>query len=282
MSQFFPPNINQILPPQAGNSGKFLTTDGKVASWGTGAGSGVSSLNSLTGALSLVAGTNITITPSGSNITIDATAGGGGNSFPFTIVQQGIVSYDSATTSYTLTFQNTATSGNTLIALCAYTTFGGATFTPPSGYTTIATATQASGAGVGAYMKTSTGTETNFTASSSSSDLAAFAFLELQGSRTVDKTASSTATTTDLISFPTLTSPASNSGVFCIASPSSSADPAAYGFIANNWSPFYTTTKYHAIVCFILSQKASVGIPYPQITVPSTNNTHAMISFSLT
>lgn len=44
-----------------------------------GGGSGVSSVNSLTGALNLVAGSNITITPSGTNITIVST---GGISFP--------------------------------------------------------------------------------------------------------------------------------------------------------------------------------------------------------
>lgn len=38
---------------------------------------GVSSLNALTGALTLVAGSNITITPSGTNITISASGGGG-------------------------------------------------------------------------------------------------------------------------------------------------------------------------------------------------------------
>lgn len=42
-----------------------------------GSGSGVTSLNSLTGALTLVAGSGITITPSGSNITIAATASSG-------------------------------------------------------------------------------------------------------------------------------------------------------------------------------------------------------------
>lgn len=43
---------------------------------GGGGGSGVSSLNSLTGALSLIAGSNITITPAGSNITISSSGGG--------------------------------------------------------------------------------------------------------------------------------------------------------------------------------------------------------------
>jgi len=42
--------------------------------------SGVASLNALTGALTLVAGSNITITPSGTNITITSSGGGGGGS----------------------------------------------------------------------------------------------------------------------------------------------------------------------------------------------------------
>ena len=40
---------------------------------------GVSSLNSLMGAINIVAGSNITVTPSGSSITISATGGGGGS-----------------------------------------------------------------------------------------------------------------------------------------------------------------------------------------------------------
>jgi hypothetical protein len=43
-----------------------------------GGGGGVTSLNSLTGALNIVAGTNVTVTPSGSNITISSTGGGSG------------------------------------------------------------------------------------------------------------------------------------------------------------------------------------------------------------
>lgn len=44
---------------------------------GGGSGAGVSSLNSLTGALSIVAGSGISVTPSGSTITVAATGGGG-------------------------------------------------------------------------------------------------------------------------------------------------------------------------------------------------------------
>ncbi len=44
---------------------------------GGGSGAGVTSLNSLTGALSLLAGTNITITPGSGTLTIDAAGGGG-------------------------------------------------------------------------------------------------------------------------------------------------------------------------------------------------------------
>lgn len=47
---------------------------------GSGSGAGVSSLNSKTGAVTLVAGSNITLTPSGQNITIAAS--GGGSSIP--------------------------------------------------------------------------------------------------------------------------------------------------------------------------------------------------------
>lgn len=44
----------------------------------SGSGGGVSSINTLTGAITLAAGTNITLTPSGNTITIASTGGGGG------------------------------------------------------------------------------------------------------------------------------------------------------------------------------------------------------------
>lgn len=47
------------------------------ATWVSSSGSGVTSLNSLTGALNIVAGSGITVTPAGSNITIAATGSSG-------------------------------------------------------------------------------------------------------------------------------------------------------------------------------------------------------------
>lgn len=64
-----------------GTSGYCLTSNGATSapSWQVcGTGTGVSSLNSLTGGLSITAGTNITVTPSGSNIQISASGTGGG------------------------------------------------------------------------------------------------------------------------------------------------------------------------------------------------------------
>jgi len=66
----------------------------------SGGGSGVSSLNSLTGALTLVAGTGISVTPSGSNITI-ATTGGGGVTTIGTIDSEGSPSANGASISST-------------------------------------------------------------------------------------------------------------------------------------------------------------------------------------
>jgi trimeric autotransporter adhesin len=76
-----------------------------------GGGSGVSSLNSLVGNLTLVGGTNITITPSGSNITIASTAA----SDAFTIIQTDLGTYPTATTAtstLTLTSSDLSITGN--------------------------------------------------------------------------------------------------------------------------------------------------------------------------
>lgn len=61
-----------------GAAGQVLTANASGLPTFQPASGGVASLNSLTGALNVVAGSGITVTPSGSNITIAATGGGGG------------------------------------------------------------------------------------------------------------------------------------------------------------------------------------------------------------
>lgn len=67
-------------------------------SGGGGGGGGVTSLNTLVGALNLVPGTNISITPAGSNITIDATGGGS----PLEIEYRTVTAPEAAAKSLTL------------------------------------------------------------------------------------------------------------------------------------------------------------------------------------
>lgn len=68
--------INALVPSQAGNAGKVLTTDGSVVSWSTSSG-GIGSLNSLTGAtqtFSAGTGNGLTITSSGTQHTFQMAA----------------------------------------------------------------------------------------------------------------------------------------------------------------------------------------------------------------
>jgi hypothetical protein len=77
----------------------------------TGGGGGVTSINGVTGAITLVAGTNITITPSGSNITIAST----GATDAFTIIQTDHGTFPTAlspTSTLTLTSTDLVITGN--------------------------------------------------------------------------------------------------------------------------------------------------------------------------
>lgn len=138
-----------------------------------GSGSGVSSLNSLTGALSLVAGSGITITPSGTNITIAATGGGSG-----TVTSVGLVD---STGLFTVTNSPVTTSGNlTLSALASQTanTFLAA----PNGSSGAPAFRAILAADVPTLNQNTTGTAANITASSNST-LTTLSVLSLPGSQ---------------------------------------------------------------------------------------------------
>jgi hypothetical protein len=66
-----------------------------------GGGSGVASLNALTGALSITAGANVTVTASGTSIEIAASGGGGGGGTPFSTPPTTLAAPNGGTT-YTL------------------------------------------------------------------------------------------------------------------------------------------------------------------------------------
>jgi hypothetical protein len=68
----------QDLPSPTGNNSKFLTTDGTKYSWATPpVSAGVSGVNKLTGDVTFAAGSNVTLSQSGSTITIGATVSAG-------------------------------------------------------------------------------------------------------------------------------------------------------------------------------------------------------------
>lgn len=84
-----------------------------------GGGSGVSSLNGETGAVNIVAGTGITVTPAGQNITIAATGGGSGTVTSVALALPGslfTVTGSPVTTSGTLTVSFTNQTANTVFA----------------------------------------------------------------------------------------------------------------------------------------------------------------------
>lgn len=97
----YPGNLAASSMPLASGVAAYLEYDG--SNWwgipiaiGGGGGSGVTSLNSLTGTLSLVAGANIVVTPSGSNITI-------GEAVPYPTVVESVFSSGTRSTGYTWT-----------------------------------------------------------------------------------------------------------------------------------------------------------------------------------
>lgn len=89
-----------------------ISGPGGPGSGGGGGGGGVTDLNSLTGSVTLAAGTNITLTPSGNTITIASTGGGGGN--PLKVEYRTVTSLEASSKTMTLAF-TPLTSGETVV-----------------------------------------------------------------------------------------------------------------------------------------------------------------------
>ncbi len=82
-----PANDDLILISDSASSPQFATKQIKVSSLPGGSSSGVSSFNTLTGAVTITGGTNVTLNPVGNNIEINASGGGGTPATPLNSVQ---------------------------------------------------------------------------------------------------------------------------------------------------------------------------------------------------
>jgi hypothetical protein len=210
--------IDGVTPVLGGTSGDCLSDNAGVvghAACSGGGGSGVSSLNSLIGALSIAAGSNVTVTPSGSTITIAASGGGGGGlTFPLTIVQENSCGVGGNVGSYTCTFDaTTASSGNTIFAACGGD--GSDTVTPSSGWTIDINQTQATFARFMLIHKaTASDTSVTFTFGSGSTTIGCY-FFEVSGSHALDQVSMGGAAGPQ-VTMPSIT-PTSGAAVFALA-----------------------------------------------------------------
>ena len=169
---------------------------------GSSGSSGVSSLNTLTGAIILAAGTGITITPSGNTLTIAATEGGSGTVTSVALSTPGVfytVSGSPITTSGTLTLN--------LVSQNANTVFAG----PTTGVAAQPTFRSLVSADIPNNAANTTGTAANITATSNST-LTTLSSLSLPGSQVtgniagnaanITATSNSTLTTLSALSLP--------------------------------------------------------------------------------
>ena len=130
----------QFWTNTSGNMQASLVTSSAACSTyftGCSGSTGVSSLNTLTGALTIAAGTNITVTPSGGNTLTIAAAGSGGSGLINTVATD----FSMTVTSGTVLTMSAGTYG---IGYAQYTTFGSTTYTLyQRTISTISSATQA-------------------------------------------------------------------------------------------------------------------------------------------
>jgi hypothetical protein len=292
-----------------------------------GSGGGVSSLNSLTGALSIAAGTGITVTPSGSTVTIAnsatlsnpmtaqgdiiyggtsgtptrlaagtsgnvlqtngagaaptwvAPSGGGGGSFPLSIVQEATYqSGGSNVTSFTVTFPSAlAASGNTAFMLIACD--ANSTTTIPAGWTSDFNQPQATFARLVLCHKTSA-SDTSATITASSAGNFAVYFFEVAGSHALDQSSLGGIANAQYIPLPAIT-PTANSVVFgmaCVVL--STTQPSPFQLATETIAPTWKTLNVappasvagRALVGHVSTVAATaVSTKPPVISLPNTN-----------
>jgi hypothetical protein len=230
---------NPVIAITPGTNGYVLTTTGGVVGWASPGASGVTAVtassplassggatpnititsplpvtNGGTGTAtpSLVAGTNITVTGTWPNQTVNSTASGGG--LPFAVVQETFYSQLANSTSFTFPFPKTATSGNTILIILAYDSTQ--TVTPSVAYTTGFTVTTPTYNGLKALLRVSNGTETSFTCAAFSTvdNFAAYMY-EFSGSHSFDQHSTGTTANQNVYSaiLPSIT-PTSGAMVF--------------------------------------------------------------------
>lgn len=202
---------------------------------------GVQTVNSLTGNVTISGGQNVSVTQVGQTVLISAsgTGGGGGSTFPWTVVQEDQYANPAAGTSITVTFpQATAASGNTAIILISFG--GNVTPTFPAGWTVAFNIVGGADARLALVYKT-TASDTSATFASSGSDGYSVLFWEILGIHALDALATGavTGTFSGTLKMPAITVSA-NSVVFCAISTlvsSASFTPSALPTISPNWRP---------------------------------------------
>lgn len=277
----------QALPPGS-TSGYVLTSNGTgaVPTWQAsgGGGGGVTSLNALTGALVIDSpDSSIAVTTSGSDIQLEVQAGSGGAApwYPFRVLQDAPSCNFDNTPDATIVsnFANTATSGNTLLAIVA--TDGSVdTITTPSGWTKMLGVIQGYSQ-LAVYIKTSSGVETGFSATIVSTGTPwACRLYEIIGTHSTDQTNTATSTSGVLPQylFPSL-SPTSGSMVFFGAcfTPSSIPQPLQFSIPTSQWIDVGITgasedTAASRCLCagLYLGKGAGSAIVPPTVTVGGT------------
>lgn len=196
----------------------------------SGGGSGVTSINTLTGAITLTPGTNITFTTVGNNITINSSGGGGGG----TVTSVSVVSANG--------LSGTVATPTTTPAITLAPTFTGITYSTGSAFQA------AVAANFPTLNQNTTGTAANITATSNNT-LTTLSALSLPGAQVtgnisgnaanITATSNSTLTTLSALSLPT----SQLSGTISLTSQVSGTLP-----VANGGSGAASFTAYSPIV----------------------------------